>query len=105
MNPDGPSLVLAFDDVGNALHVQKVAEGGCAGFARQMTDYPHKLNIIGAYLSEKTLMCKIIVRATERPGASRGCFGEERAFLIRRGPEGRGTWRVFRGAGPDRLHL
>ena len=31
--------------------------------------------------------------------------GEDRRFFIRRGPEGRGTWRVFRGAGPGRFHL
>ena len=31
--------------------------------------------------------------------------GKERGFLIRSGPEGRGTWGVFRGAGPERFPL
>ena len=31
--------------------------------------------------------------------------GEERGILIRGGPESRGTWGVFRGAGPERFHL
>ena len=50
------------------------------------------------------IVFNLFVGEMERPVLPQ-VVGEDRGFLIGSGPEGRGTWRVFRGPGPERFPL
>ena len=53
--------------------------------------------------SSTTQKTAITLSCTRGPPVHSEVVGEDRGFLIRGGLEGRGTWRVFRGAGPGRF--